>query len=103
MGCAWFVPVGWHRMAATPSSITDPLTLLVVGTTGVKSNVMSMCQIAAYRVPARAAAVVVVGWKTATSGGGSLTPGQAPTVDGAPVTWLGHRRRSTPSFPALAD
>jgi hypothetical protein len=50
----------------------------VVGTAGVASDLTVPCQIAAYRVPARAAVVVVVAWKTATSGGGHLQPGRAP-------------------------
>jgi hypothetical protein len=38
----------------------------------------SQCQIAAYSIPADGAVVVIVGWKTATSGGGHLKPGRAP-------------------------
>lgn len=71
-------PPGWHRVPATPSSIIDPRTLLVVGRAGVRPDLRSQCQIAAYRVPARGAVVVIVGWKTATSGGGHLRPGRAP-------------------------
>jgi hypothetical protein len=67
-------PVGWHRVPAAPSSITDPKTLLVVGTTGVGWNLNSICQIASYRVPATGAVVVIVGWRTATSGGGDGKP-----------------------------
>ncbi len=73
------VPAGWHRLEPTPSAITDPRTLLVVGTAGVVWNLRSVCQIAAYRVPTAGAVVVVVGWKTATSGGGNGVPtGRAP-------------------------
>src|SRR5712671_6214155 len=69
-GVALTTPVGWHRVAsAGDGPVTDPRTLLVVGTAGVVPR-QTQCQIAAYRVPARGAVVVVVGWKTATSGGG---------------------------------
>ena len=57
--------------------MTDPRTLLVVGTAGVVPR-PTQCQIAAYRVPARGAVIVVVGWKTATSGGGRIKPGRWP-------------------------
>jgi hypothetical protein len=73
------VPAGWHRLGPTPSSIDDPRTLLVVGTVGVRWNLKSVCQIASYRVPATGAVVVIVGWKSATSGGGAGTStGRAP-------------------------
>lgn len=76
-GVAVTVPAGWHRVAAASVGITDPLTLLVVGTAGVEPR-PRQCQIAAYRIPAHAAVVVVVGWKTATSGGGRMKPGRRP-------------------------
>jgi hypothetical protein len=73
------VPVGWHRLEPTPSGIVDPRTLLVVGTVGVGWDLTSACQIASYRVPATGAVVVIVGWKTATSGGGDgRSTGRAP-------------------------
>src|SRR5437763_10812338 len=72
------VPAGWHDVAPTPGGPTDPRTLLVAGTTGVAPNVTSECQVAAYRVPPTAAVVVVVGWRTATSGGGRMAPGRRP-------------------------
>jgi hypothetical protein len=71
-------PAGWKRVRATPSGVVDPRTLLVVGTSGVAPNVMSQCQIAAYRLGVRGAVVVVVGWRTASSGGGHQRPGRAP-------------------------
>ena len=72
------VPAGWTRVVAAPDApVIDPLTLLVVGTTGVRAK-SSQCQIAAYRVPPTGAVVVVVGWKTATSGGGRMKPGRWP-------------------------
>jgi hypothetical protein len=75
-GVALSVPAGWHRVAST-NDRPDPRTLLVVGTAGVAPK-STQCQIAAYRVPARGAVVVVVGWKTATSGGGLMKPGRWP-------------------------
>ena len=72
------VPPGWHRVQAQGNgNVVDPRTLLVVGTPGLAPR-PSACQIAAYAIPPRGAAVVVVGWKTATSGGGRLRPGRAP-------------------------
>jgi hypothetical protein len=63
------VPAGWHRVKPAPSAITDPVTVLVVGTQGVRSRLVP-CEITAYRIPAAGAAVVVVRWRTETSGGG---------------------------------
>lgn len=77
-GVALTMPESWHRVAAAgDGTVTDPRTLLVVGTAGVVPK-PTHCQIAAYRVPARGAVVVVVGWKTATSGGGRMNPGRGP-------------------------
>jgi hypothetical protein len=77
-GVAVTMPLLWHRVApAGDGTVTDPRTLLVVGTSGVAPK-STHCQIAAYRVPARGAVVVVVGWKTATSGGGRMKPGRWP-------------------------
>lgn len=77
-GIALTLPAGWHRVrAAGDGPVTDPRTLLVVGKVGVRSK-PTQCQIAAYRVPADGAVVVIVGWKTATSGGGHLAPGRWP-------------------------
>ena len=71
------LPAAWSRVRAAPSgAVTDPRTLLVVGTAGVRPR-SSSCQIAAYRIPAAGAAVVVVGWKSlASSGGGPLPRGR---------------------------
>ena len=72
------VPPRWHRVhPAGDGPVVDPRTLLVVGTVGVRAR-SSQCQVAAYRVPASGAAVVVVGWKRATSGGGHMKPGRTP-------------------------
>jgi hypothetical protein len=77
-GVALTMPGSWHRVASGgDGAVTDPRTLLVVGTSGVVPK-PTHCQIAAYRVPARGAVVVVVGWKTATSGGGRMKPGRRP-------------------------
>ena len=73
------VPAGWHRLEPTQNGVVDPRTLLVVGTRGVTRDPRSACQIAAYRLPPASAVVVVVGWRTATSGGGDGRPtGRAP-------------------------
>lgn len=72
------IPPGWHRIPlASDGNVIDPRTLLVVGTAGVVPT-FSSCQVAAYRIPSRGAVVVIIGWKTATSGGGRLKPGRAP-------------------------
>jgi hypothetical protein len=77
-GIALNVPHGWHRVqAAGDGPVTDPRTLLVVGTAGARSK-PTQCQIASYRVPIGGAVVVIVGWKTATSGGGHMKPGRWP-------------------------
>jgi len=66
-------PAGWHRVAsAGDGPVTAPRTLLVVGTAGVRPH-RTHCQIAAYRVPATGAVVVVVGWKSAN---GDTGPGR---------------------------
>lgn len=71
-------PMGWQRVtSAGDGPVTDPRTLLVVGTGGVRPS-PTQCQIAAYRVPATGAVVVIVGWSTATSGGGNMKPGRWP-------------------------
>jgi hypothetical protein len=77
-GVRFVVPSGWQRIEAAPAGpVTDPRTLLVVGTAGVRPKA-SRCQIAAYRIPAGGAVVVVVGWKSVTSaGGGAPSPGRA--------------------------
>src|SRR3954453_8650043 len=77
-GVALTVPAGWHRVAPAPDgAVDDPRTLLVVGTAGATAK-LRHCQIAASRVPANGAVVVVVGWRTATSGGGHMRPGPRP-------------------------
>lgn len=56
------LPDGWSKVAAATDTRTDPRTLLVIGTDGVKA-ITSDCQVSSYRVPADGAAVVVVGWR----------------------------------------
>jgi hypothetical protein len=78
-GVRLVVPPAWQRVApADPGPVSDPRTLLVVGTVGVRPR-SSQCQIAAYRIPTDGAAVVVVRWQSvASAGGGPWTPGRAP-------------------------
>jgi hypothetical protein len=62
-GVQMTVPGGWQRVtSASDGPVTDPRTLLVVGTAGVKAK-RTQCQVGTYRVPPTAAVVVVVGWK----------------------------------------
>jgi hypothetical protein len=64
-GVQVWAPAGWHRVApAGDGPVTDPRTLLVVGTSGVRPHA-TQCQIAAYRIPSAGAVVVIVGWKGA--------------------------------------
>lgn len=74
------VPAGWHRLEPTPSAITDPRTLLVVGTAGVGWNLKSTCQDVAYRVPAAGVVVVVLGWKSLRLAGSPRPTGRAPLL-----------------------
>ncbi|HEV7564924.1 MAG TPA: hypothetical protein VGO31_03070 [Microbacteriaceae bacterium] len=77
-GVAVSTPADRRRVpAAGDGPITDPRTLLVVGTAGVAPKA-TQCQIGTYRVPSNGAVVVIVGWKTATSGGGRINPGRWP-------------------------
>ena len=73
------VPGGWTRVTpASAGAVVDPKTLLVVGTRGVAPK-PSVCQIAAYRIPAAGAVVVVVGWTSLRASGASATgQGRAP-------------------------
>jgi hypothetical protein len=64
-------PAGWTRVAsAGDGSVIDPRTVLVVGTAGVRPR-PSGCQIAGYRVQPAGAVVVVVRWRTVSSGAGA--------------------------------
>ena len=72
------VPAGWHRVAAaSPGAVTDPVTLLVVGTAGARPW-MSQCLESSYHVPADGAVVVIVGWTSAREAGGLNRPGRWP-------------------------
>jgi len=63
-GVRFVVPAGWRRVRSAPAGpVTDPQTLLVVGTQGVTPQ-PSQCQIAAYRIPPSGAMVVVVRWES---------------------------------------
>jgi hypothetical protein len=77
-GVRLVVPRIWQRIEpASGGSVTDPQTLLVVGTPGVRP-LASSCEIAAYRLPPAGAVVVVVGWKSVvTAGGAPWEPGRA--------------------------
>jgi hypothetical protein len=75
------VPSTWKRVpSAGDGPVTDPRTLLVVGTAGARARI-SQCQIAAYYVPPDGAVVVVVGWHSLKeSGAEHYTPGRAPLL-----------------------
>jgi len=77
-GVALRIPPGWIRVqSAGDGNVIDPRTVLVVGTHGVRPR-GSQCQVAHYRVPAAGAVVVVVAWKSETSGGGHPPRSRAP-------------------------
>jgi hypothetical protein len=75
------VPSVWKQVtSAGDGPVTDPRTLLVVGTAGVRARI-SQCQIAAYYVPPGGAVVVVVGWHSLKeSGAEHYKPGRAPLL-----------------------
>lgn len=67
------LPDGWSKVAPPREAAGgDPRTLLVIGTDGVRA-MQSDCQVAAYRIPADGAVVVVIGWREAV-GGTSFLP-----------------------------
>lgn len=72
------VPRGWNAVRPAPDApVTDPRTLLVVGTGGVHAQ-SSQCQIGGkYHVPAKGAVVIVVGWLSSSAGGGPVHQGRA--------------------------
>lgn len=64
------LPAGWEKVVpARNATVTEPLTLLVIGTDGVRA-VESDCQVSSYRVPSTGAAVVVIGWRDAVGTSG---------------------------------
>ena len=80
-GVSFVVPSGWQRVrAADPGPVTDPSTLLVVGTAGVRPKPMpSRCEIARYQLPSTGAVVVVFGWRRLSdSGAQGQKPGRWP-------------------------
>jgi hypothetical protein len=78
-GVAVRAPGDWGAVApADEVGVVDPVTVLVAGSPGVRALARPECQIAAYDVPADGAVVVVVRWRTVTSGGGRPPAGRAP-------------------------
>jgi hypothetical protein len=82
-GVRCVVPLGWQRVRpADPGPVTDPSTLLVVGTAGVLPKpkpTPSRCEIAKYQLPPTGAVVVVFGWKRLSdSGAQGQKPGRWP-------------------------
>ena len=67
-GVSLTTPDGWAKVDRAPSDVIDPRTLLVVGTKGARPLANPTCQVAAYRVPADGAVVVVIGWKDSFGG-----------------------------------
>jgi len=65
------LPDGWSKVAPAAETRSDPRTMLVIGTDGVRAT-ESDCQVSSYKVPADGAAVVVIGWKTSV--GASFPP-----------------------------
>ena len=66
-GVVVHAPDDWSRVVVAQSArVSDPRTILVAGTHGVAPRA-SECQVAAYRIPADGAAVVVLGWRGAAS------------------------------------
>jgi hypothetical protein len=78
MGVKLDAPRSWGMIERGDAGIVDPTTVLVAGSPGVRPLLHAGCQIAAYRVPASGAVVVVVRWRTVTSGGGRPPVGRAP-------------------------
>lgn len=67
------VPTGWRRVRpGSDAPVTDPRTLLVVGTNGVRRRA-SQCQLTRYRLPPGGAVVVVVGWSSLRAAGGDTS------------------------------
>jgi hypothetical protein len=70
-------PAGWSSIRPAQGLVTDPRTLLVAGTAGVRAR-PSRCSGQSYGVPRSAAAVVVVGWSSVAAAGAAPPPGRAP-------------------------
>jgi hypothetical protein len=66
------LPAGWAKVVpARPAAGSDPQTLLVIGTEGVRAT-ESECLVSSYRVPTNGAVVVVIGWRDAVGSSGFL-------------------------------
>ncbi len=76
-GAALTVPGGWQRLNPAGTNVSDPRTLLVVGTDGARPK-QSRCSQAAYELPGSGAVVVVLRWSTVAAAGGAPEPGRAP-------------------------
>jgi hypothetical protein len=61
-------PSEWSRIDAADDHQLNPRTLLVIATRGAAAR-ESECQVAAYRIPAAGAAVVILGWRGAAADG----------------------------------
>lgn len=76
-GVSLALPPDFHVVKpASPGAISDPQTLIVVGTEGVHA-IRSQCQIASYHVPSQGAVIVIVRWQSTLDAGGSGGPGIA--------------------------
>src|SRR4051794_38293357 len=86
-GVRVIAPKDWSRVRpASDAPVSDPRTLLVVGTAGVQARA-SGCQVASYRIPSSGAAVIVVGWSSVASAGGApMTSGRGPLRELVAVT-----------------
>jgi hypothetical protein len=71
-------PRSWGLIARGDAGTIDPTTVLVAGSRGVEPLPNARCQVAAYHVPSTGAVVVVVRWRTVTSGRGRPLAGRAP-------------------------
>jgi hypothetical protein len=78
MGVKVEAPGAWGLIARGDAGIVDPTTVLVAGSPGVRPLPDPTCQVAGYRVPPFGAVVVVLRWRTITSGGGQPRVGRAP-------------------------
>lgn len=76
-GVRLVAPNGWSSIRPAQGPVTDPRTLLVAGTAGVRAR-PSSCSAQSYRVPSSGAAVVVVGWSSVSAAGGAPRPGRMP-------------------------
>jgi hypothetical protein len=78
MGVKLDAPRAWGLIERGDAGIVDPTAVLVAGSPGVRPLLNASCQVAAYHVPPSGAVVVVLRWRTVTSGGGRPPVGRAP-------------------------